>query len=217
MKEKSRMFQDKLRKGDEPLILPIIAYYGTGRLWDNHRAKRENLNDNNIKSAKNTRKNGYIDCIDGTANLKLMNEWFRNQTILKYQYQELGKGKVYVLEAVYSAMGRYFSEVTGYTDVKIQYSMPDLELFVNYTNENKVTRLPLRLLSAGYKGTLSLIADIAYRMAMLNPYLKENVLTKTTGIIFIDKIDELRATSDKEVSGCRVKLKLERIRKGVNE
>lgn len=27
-----------------------------------------------------------------------MNEWFRNQTILKYQYQELGKGKVYVLK-----------------------------------------------------------------------------------------------------------------------
>lgn len=57
-------------------------------------------------------------------------------------------------------MGRYFSEVTGYTDVKIQYSMPDLELFVNYTNENKVTRLPLGLLSTGDKGTLSLIADM---------------------------------------------------------
>ena len=40
MKKKSRMFQDKLRKGDESLILPIIAYYGTGRLWDNHRARR---------------------------------------------------------------------------------------------------------------------------------------------------------------------------------
>ena len=32
----------------------------------------------------------------------------------------------------------------------------------------------------------------------------------------LDKIDDLRETSDKEVSGCRVKLKLERIRKGVN-
>ena len=63
MKKKSRMFQDKLRKGDESLILPIIAYYGTGRLWDNHRARRETSKDQNIKS---TRTNGYIDCIDGT-------------------------------------------------------------------------------------------------------------------------------------------------------
>ena len=219
-------------------------------------------------------------------------------------------------------MERCFSEVTGYTDVKIQYSLDTFELFVNYTNKNKVTRIPLSLLSAGYKGTISLIADIAYRMATLNPHLKENVLTETTGIIFIDeidlhlhptwqqrilsdlttifpkvqfivsthapavinttrsnnlrilsdyqiaevsqqvygndvnsilnnimdaderpldisnlfkdfydkldkclydegerildKIDDLRETSDKEVSGCRVKLKLERIRKGVN-
>ena len=319
MKKKSRMFQDKLRKGDESLILPIIAYYGTGRLWDNHRARRVTSKDQNIKS---TRTNGYIDCIDGTANLKLMNEWFKKQTIRKYQYQELGKGKVYELEAVYNAMERCFSEVTGYTDVKIQYSLDTFELFVNYTNKNKVTRIPLSLLSAGYKGTISLIADIAYRMATLNPHLKENVLTETTGIIFIDeidlhlhptwqqrilsdlttifpkvqfivsthapavinttrsnnlrilsdyqitevsqqvygndvnsilnnimdaderpldisnlfkdfydkldkclfdeaerildKIDDLRETSDKEVSGCRVKLKLERIRKGVN-
>ena len=186
MKKKSRMFQDKLRKGDESLILPIIAYYGTGRLWDNHRARRETSKDQNIKS---TRTNGYIDCIDGTANLKLMNEWFKKQTIRKYQYQELGKGKVYELEAVYNAMERCFSEVTGYTDVKIQYSLDTFELFVNYTNKNKVTRIPLSLLSAGYKGTISLIADIAYRMATLNPHLKENVLTETTGIIFIDEID----------------------------
>ena len=86
-------------------------------------------------------------------------------------------------------MERCFSEVTGYTDVKIQYSLDTFELFVNYTNKNKVTRIPLSLLSAGYKGTISLIADIAYRMATLNPHLKENVLTETTGIIFIDEID----------------------------
>ena len=34
-----------------------------------------------------------------------------------------------------------------------------------------------------------MIADIAYRMAVLNPWLLEDVLKKTPGIVLIDKID----------------------------
>ena len=33
------------------------------------------------------------------------------------------------------------------------------------------------------------MADIAYRMAVLNPQLLENVLTETDGIVLIDEID----------------------------
>lgn len=43
-------------------------------------------------------------------------------------------------------------------------------------------------MSDGYRGTLSLFADIAYRMAMLNPALGDRVL-KTPGVVMIDKID----------------------------
>ena len=44
-------------------------------------------------------------------------------------------------------------------------------------------------MSDGYKNTLSMISDIAYRMAVLNPQLGEHVLDKTPGIILIDEID----------------------------
>ncbi len=183
IKNLSRKYQDRLRNGDESLILPMIAYYGTGRLWDNHRAKRVS------SFITNTRTNGYIDCLDGTASLKLMDEWFEKKTIQKYQYKEVGKGSVHELDIVYKAMEACFSEVTGYTDVKIQYNLNMQELVVYYTDKEKNIRIPLRLLSAGYKGTISLIADIAYRMTVLNPQLKENVLTETSGIIFIDEVD----------------------------
>lgn len=33
-------YQDRMRNGDISLKLPIISYYGTGRLWDQHREKR---------------------------------------------------------------------------------------------------------------------------------------------------------------------------------
>ena len=43
-------------------------------------------------------------------------------------------------------------------------------------------------MSDGYRGTLSLFADIAYRMAMLNPALGDRVL-ETPGVVMIDEID----------------------------
>ena len=60
-----------------------------------------------------------------------------------------------------------------------------MPLFIAY----KSVRLPVSQLSDGYKYTISLIADIAYRMAALNPQLLDGVLKRGYGIVLIDKID----------------------------
>ena len=91
-------FEYRLQKGDTTLLLPIIAYYGTGRLWDYHREKQTNIFE------KNTRTNGYIDSLSGTTNIKLMMNWFLKMTVQKYQNQENGYGPIPELEAVFSAM-----------------------------------------------------------------------------------------------------------------
>ena len=44
-------------------------------------------------------------------------------------------------------------------------------------------------MSDGYKNTLSMIGDIAYRMAVLNPMLGDKVLEDTSGVVVIDEID----------------------------
>ena len=44
-------------------------------------------------------------------------------------------------------------------------------------------------MSDGYKNTLSMIGDIAYRMAVLNPTLGNQVLEKTPGVVLIDEIE----------------------------
>ena len=49
--------------------------------------------------------------------------------------------------------------------------------------------IPLSQMSAGYKSTISLVADIAYRMAILNPQLGTAVLRDTDGIVLIDEVD----------------------------
>ncbi len=177
-------FQEQLREGDTSLILPLIAYYGTGRLWDYHREKQSDVFE------VNSRSNGYIDCVDGRANIKLMVNWFSKMTVQKYQNQELGLGDIPELEAVYSAMESCYKRITGSDFVKIQYNMGIRELEVAYKDPSgELMRIPLNQLSDGYKSTISLVADIAYRMAVLNPQLLGQVCRETDGIVLIDEVD----------------------------
>ena len=177
-------YQERLRSGDTTLILPIIAYYGTGRLWDYHREKQSDVFESN------TRTNGYIDSVDGTANIKLMMNWFAKMTVQKYQNQENGLGGVPELDAVFSAMEKCYSLITNADDVRIQYNMATKELDVAYRDHNdERMRIPINQMSDGYKSTISLVADIAYRMAVLNPQLLGDVCQKTDGVILIDEVD----------------------------
>ena len=180
----SQRLQDRVRSGDQTLLLPVIAYYGTSRLSDYHREKRANTR------GKNTRTKGYVDCLDGTANIKLMMNWFEKMTVQKYQRQEAGEKPALELDAVYRALSRCFSAVTGYPDATVRYNMDANELDIRYVDEDGLQmRIPMSQLSDGYRGTLSLIADIAYRMATLNPQLLDRVLEETEGVVLIDEVD----------------------------
>ena len=179
-----REYQAKVREGNQTITLPIIAYYGTGRLWDYHREKKVNV----FKSDSRTK--GYIDSLDGTANLKLMLNWFRKQTIEKMECLERGDEVSPVLDAVYAAMQKSYSLATKHDGVKIRYSLNTNELIVYYTDDNGMKmHIPLNQMSDGYKSTISLVADIAYRMAILNPQFGNDTIKETTGIVLIDEVD----------------------------
>jgi len=175
----SEDYQQRLRNGDTTLVLPLIAYYGTGRLWAQHREKKDDT------FSKNTRTNGYIDALDGAANNKLMMKWFQKMTVQQYQRN----GNIPEFTVVCRAIEKCVASVTGYTDVSVEYNLDTDDLDLIYTVENERKRMPLSRLSDGYKCTISLIADIAYRMALLNPQLLSDVLEKTNGIVLIDEID----------------------------
>lgn len=180
----ARELQSKLREGDDSVELPMIAYYGTNRIWDYHREKKSD----SFRSS--TRTNGYIDCLSGTTNLKLMLNWFRKITVQKYQRLEKNLPVVSTHSAVYKAIEKCFEQMTGYEDSNVYYNMDTNELKIDYTDTNGYRMSePFGNLSDGYKCTISLIADIAYRMAVLNPQYSDNVLTETQGLIMIDEVD----------------------------
>lgn len=65
-------------------------------------------------------------------------------------------------------------------EVKVDFKVKSGELEISLKkNDNTVENLPMRVLSDETKSILSMIADIAYRMAILNPQLLDNILKGT--------------------------------------
>ena len=175
----SEQYRNRMMKGDLSLRMPIVAYYGTGRLWDYHREKKIDT------FRKSNRSNGYIDCLDGTANVKLMLNWFKNMAYADGQIQKPSAE----FAAVRGAMEKCFALMTGIDDVHVQFNPFTAEIEISYIDGKESARIPLNQMSDGYKGTISLIADIAYRMAILNPGFSDNVINETQGVILIDEVD----------------------------
>lgn len=173
--------QARIREGDTSLILPIISYYGTGRLWAQKKEKRSSE-----QLVQFSRLSGYIDCLAAESNEKLMLKWFEKMTIQQAQRQQSSPE----LTAVEQAVSRCFAGITGSEQVLTQFNLDTHSLDILYTDaEGRKLRVPMKNLSDGYKNTIGMIADIAYRMAILNPQLLGNVLTETPGIVLIDEVD----------------------------
>jgi predicted ATP-binding protein involved in virulence len=174
----SRSYQERIRKGDASLILPLLSYYGTGRLW----AKKKQRNSTGKRA---NRLNGCLDCLAAETNEKLMLTWFQNMTIQKYQNRRPSTS----LKAVENAVVRCCQILTGHDEIEVNYNLNTQEIDVidSSAAEGKV-KFPMHELSDGYRNTISMIADIAYRMAVLNPQLDDPV-KETPGIILIDEVD----------------------------
>lgn len=179
IKKMTSEWQKRIRNGDADIILPLVSYYGTGRLWAQ---KRES----STKKVSN-RLGGYIDSLSAESNERLMLKWFEKMTFVQLQ----DGNKIPELEAVKKAVVEsYIESGADVKNVRLFFNVKSHQLEVSYNNTNgDFFNHPFHELSDGYRNTLSLIADIAYRMAVLNPQLLEEVTKKTPGIVLIDEID----------------------------
>ena len=179
IKKLTSEWQERIRKGDTNIILPLVSYYGTGRLWAQ---KKES----SVKNISN-RLDGYIDCLSAESNERLMLKWFEKMTFAQLQ----DGSPIPELEAVKKAViESYIESGADVKNVRLFFNVKSHQLEVSYKNSNGVyINHPFHELSDGYRNTLGLIADIAYRMAVLNPQLLENVTKQTPGIVLIDEVD----------------------------
>ena len=134
-----------------------------------------------------SRLHGYVDALDAATNEKLMLQWFKRNALIVLQ-----KGKVIsTFEAVKKVMADFYREMDEAAEsVQVDYDIEsaEIEIYVKCKNEDPVS-LPLRYFSDGIKAMLSMTADIAYRIALLNPNLGGEAMRETPGIVLIDEID----------------------------
>ncbi|HWY62877.1 MAG TPA: AAA family ATPase [Rhizomicrobium sp.] len=165
-----------------PPILPLVAFYGTGRLWSEHRlteGKRTNV------VAATGRMSGYTDCLSSSSSFKGMVAWYENKWNETHDPRfstELSK-TLPLLTAVQKAT-RVVLEPTGWCELDWDFERKSLVV-----GHRDYGRLPLSALSDGVRNMTALIADIARRCASLNPHLSEDAALLTPGVLLIDEVD----------------------------
>jgi len=167
--------------------LPVIAYYPTDRITPLTSKIAENtVNPNDLRTIayENALGNQKILMTTITARIKTLEfeEWKLSKeaptnSLLASQLQlikmELNALKQPIINCIPNC-------------VKVEFSSTEHELMIDFENGE---RKPFSILSEGFRNTLAIVADIAYRCARLNSHLEENILTETEGIVLIDDLD----------------------------
>jgi predicted ATP-binding protein involved in virulence len=172
IKELSNNVQEQVRGGKD-IDLPIIVYYSTERLW---RERAETSKNINLPS----RFRGYYNGLRPTSSLKFFLKWFKEKEMAAIQHK-----KDYVeLKVVRKAVSLCIADC-----LNIYYELnPDKEqTLMMKLKGGKI--LPFRLLSDGARNLLAIVADIAFRCALLNPKWGENSASETKGVVLIDELD----------------------------
>jgi predicted ATP-binding protein involved in virulence len=168
------LFGEKLKQSqtNSGLVFPLIAYYGTGRLWgiDDKKVSFQKQEDG-IQIA-------YNNCLTPNASGKAFQAWYKTLVAeLLENPNELDQSFRNALDQAISKMIPEWGEMG--------YSFKQDDIIGKLNGELRF----FRQLSDGYRNTLGMVADMIYRSIQLNPHLREKVLEETPGIVLIDELD----------------------------
>ena len=160
---------------DSQATLPILSYQSAARTWMQKREPSANIFNTDFN-----RTVGYVNCLDEASDSKSLINWCAKMEQVAWQKGEA----ISEYESVKNTIAKFMSIMNESEMPQIRFDKQTSELSY-ITNEES---LPIRCLSAGYQSLIWMIADIAYRMAVLNPNLRDKTF-ETPGIVLIDDID----------------------------
>lgn len=164
------------RDGGATVDLPMLAYYATGRLFDeaSRASKKE------IKREIASRFRAYDRCLEAKSTHKKLQKWFHGKelSVIQKKVEDVGFSLVRnsIIDNIPNCKNVYF---------ELDPDKPEglkIEL-----NDGRI--LPFHTLSDGTRNFFAIIADMAYKCVTLNPHLGEETLLKTEGIVLIDELD----------------------------
>lgn len=162
--------QDRDRIGvDVDVDLPLLLYYGAGRLWDVHQ---------DVETEKpNSQLDAYRYCLDPKSDQKAFEKWFK-----KLAFSELQKKRA--VPAMTAVRNAVLTCIPGAQD--FYHDTDEDQIMLKLEKEGLV---PFNYLSDGYRNMVAMVADIAHRASRLNPHYEVDAARKTNGVVLIDEID----------------------------
>lgn len=181
----------KIEADENNVSLPVIAFYGTGRLWAEHR----DMNDGSISLLAESRFAGYDNALSARSTYKQVKNWLLEAIQMEDSKEssntQTGQFVASQLKAIKKALYNVLC-VEGVDSMHYNRFYKD-DITVICKNGNTIqdiaTALPVSWLSDGLRAVFSMVADIAYRCVKLNPHLGENACIETNGIVLIDEVD----------------------------
>lgn len=184
------VFNSALIGHPKTVDLPILAYYGTGRLWSQNPSSYDEIDNTEF-----SRTYGYRDCLDPTSNYQQFKKWYTRvfRSYREEQIRSLERGQssldvkdeiVHPVKAVQNAVNAVLESQTGWRNLAYSSEFADLVLEHPVHGILKVSQL-----SDGIRNIVALTADIAYRCVKLNPHLGLPACQDSTGVVLIDEVD----------------------------
>jgi predicted ATP-binding protein involved in virulence len=164
--------------------LPVLAHYGTGRLW-----AEERLTQRRQRQAPSPlgRLAGYEGALSPSSSFKTFAAWYGQQmealrapgaaAIPTHERPER------LLAAVNEAV-RVVLAPAGWE--ALDWDLGARRLMVTHPAQG---RLPLSWLSDGVRSMIALVADLAHRCVRLNPQWSDKAPQMTEGVVLVDEID----------------------------
>jgi len=196
IKRYASIFSDSVLQR-EPRILPLIRYFGAGRLWESvrdtegkalskHKGKQpadllEDADEIDMALREYDKLSepfyGYRMSVDKRCNPDDLLRWMAVEYLTELDEDEYSPA----LRLVYKAIELFLPEIQSARYVKRLGS-----LVLNFKSGQ---RQPFSDLSDGYRNIVAIVADLAIKASMLNPQLGEKALDMTPGVVLIDELD----------------------------
>ena len=124
---------------------------------------------------------GYVDTFTDSSNRDLFLNWCVKMEQIAWQKKQ----EIREYEAVKKAAADFMKYMD---DSDLDYTVSYDRQFECIVFDDGKNITPIIELSAGYQSLIWMVLDIAYRMAVLNPFLLDDI-AKTSGVVLIDELD----------------------------
>jgi len=188
----------KALQAGEDIDLPVLAYYGTERLWRPRSSKGGN------GGARTSRASAYTDALDPSSDHIHLASWMRwreydrlqrHSEVLRFMTDQgvardaaaglAGRVPKAIddpwLEAVRRAVCSCIDDCEDFF-----YSVKTEELCVRLRGSGTQ---PLSVMSDGYRNLIALVADLAWRATRLNTHREADAPVETAGVVLIDEVE----------------------------